>query len=152
MIGNGEDRPRYETSLDRIGWAIGIGGLIGGMIAAILTVASGSTGAAGVILALIAGTAMTALGITALAVAPWALLHLAGRRGPASAASLGACIGFVVSLGGLTYGFGLAAMPALDARTLFFRWASGIATSLVMAAITAGIGVAMWRVAYRRMA
>lgn len=151
MIGNRAGSPRYETSLDRIGWAIGTGGLIGGMIAAIMTAVSGSAAVTGVFLALIAGTVMTALGITALAVVPWTLLHFAGRRGPVSAALLGAGIGFVIFLGGLTYGFGLAAMPPLDLRTMFFRWASAIATSLVMAAIAAAIGVMMWRVAYRRI-
>lgn len=146
------DGPRYRTSLDRAGLAIGTGGLIGGLLAAVLTATSGRTGAPGVILALAAGTAMTALGITALAVLPWAMLHIAGRRGPVSAALLGAGIGFVLFLGGLTYGFGLGAMPALDPRTQFFRWASAIATSLVSAAVAAVIALAMWRVAYRRAA
>jgi len=41
-------------------------------------------------------------------------------------------------------------MPAMDARTLLFRWASGIATALVMGMMSAGIAVVMWRVAYRR--
>ena len=144
-------RPQYETSLDRVGLAIGVGGLIGGVIAALLTVAAGGASAVGVVVALFAGTVMTALGITALALAPWAVMHASGRRGPLGAALLGAGIGFVLFLGGLTYGFGLATMPAMDGRTLFFRWASSIATSLVLAAMSAGVALAMWRVAYRRV-
>lgn len=146
------ERPHFETSLDRVGLAIGTGGLIGGVIAAILTLATGEGTAPGTLVALVAGTILSALGITALATIPWALLHASGRRGPVSAALLGAGIGFVLFLGAQTYGFGLAAMPAMDARTLLFRWASGIATSAVLAVITAGIAVAMWRVAYRRVA
>jgi hypothetical protein len=55
-----------------------------------------------------------------------------------------------VFLGGQTWIYGLVEMPALDARTLLFRWASGIATALVMGMMSAGIAVVMWRVAYRR--
>ncbi|MBS0478128.1 MAG: hypothetical protein JSR79_02375, partial [Proteobacteria bacterium] len=97
------------------------------------------------------GSLMTALSITALAAIPWALLHGSGRRGPIAASALGAAIGFVLFLGGQTYGYGLFAMPAMDARTLLYRWASGLLTSLIMAAMAAGIAVAMWRVAYRRV-
>ena len=60
-------------------------------------------------------------------------------------------IGFVLFLGGQTYGYGMFAMPAMDARTLLYRWASGFLTSLVMAAMAAGIAVVMWRVAYRKV-
>jgi hypothetical protein len=42
-------------------------------------------------------------------------------------------------------------MPAMDARTLLYRWASGFLTSIVMAAMAAGIAVVMWRVAYRKV-
>ena len=38
-----------------------------------------------------------------------------------------------------------------DALTLLFRWLSGAATSLVLAFVSALIGLAMWRVAYRRV-
>lgn len=150
MIDRRVRQPWYETSLDRVGWALATGGLIGGAIAATLAAMSGGASVAGVVLTLIAGTVMTALAIAALAVLPWIALHASGRRGPVSAALLGAAIGFVVFLFGLTYGFGLDDAVVLDPRTLFFRWASGIATSVVLATITAGIGVAMWRVAYRR--
>ena len=144
-------RPHYETSLDRVGLAIATGGLIGGVIAMLLTVVTGGASPLGVVTALIAGSIMTALGITALAILPWLVLHLNGRRGPLTAAATGAAIGFILFLGGQTYGFGLFAMPAMDGRTLLFRWASGVATSIVMAAAAAGIAVAMWRIAYRRV-
>jgi hypothetical protein len=144
-------QPHYQTSIDRVGLAIGAGGLIGGAIALILSVLSGQATPLGAMAALVLGTIMTALGITALAIVPWTLLHVNGRRGPVTAAMLGAAIGFMLFLGGQTWGFGLFAMPPMDARTLFFRWASAIATSVVIAALAAGIAVVMWRVAYRRV-
>lgn len=142
---------RYETSIDRVGLAIASGGLMGGAIAATMLAFAGSTVGA-IALAVLVGAIMTALAITALAAIPWTVLHATGRRGPASAAMLGAAIGFLLFLGGQTWGYGLFAMPAMDMSTLVFRWASGIATSLVMAAMAAGIAVVMWRVAYRRVA
>lgn len=141
---------RYETSIDRVGLAIGTGGVMGGAIAVALMAFAGSPLGA-LAAALLVGTIMTALGITALAAIPWAMLHAAGRRGPVSAALMGGVIGFLLFLGGQTWGYGFA-MPAMDTATLLFRWASGIATSFVMAAMTAGIAVVMWRVAYRRVA
>jgi len=141
---------RYETSIDRVGLAIGAGGLMGGAIGVLLMVFAGTHNAGALLAALLIGSLMTALSITALAAIPWALLHAAGRRGPIAAAVLGAVIGFVLFLGGQTYGYGLFAMPAMDARALLYRWASGFLTSLIMAAMAAGIAVVIWRVAYRK--
>ena len=142
---------RYETSIDRVGLAIGAGGAMGGAIGMVLMAAAGTHNAGALLAGLLIGSLMTALSITALAAIPWALLHAAGRRGPVAAAMLGAIIGFVLFLGGQTYGYGIFALPAMDARTLLYRWASGLLTSLVMALIAAGIAVAMWRVAYRKV-
>ena len=143
-------RRRYETSLDRVGLAIGAGGLMGGAIAVLLMLFGGTFAIGTLAITLVIGSVLTALAITALAAFPWILLHAAGRRGPVSAALLGAAIGFVVFLGGQTWIYGLIEMPAMDARTLLFRWASGVATALVMGMMSAGIAVVMWRVAYRR--
>ena len=142
---------RYETTLDRVGLAIGAGGLMGGAIVVLMMVFAQPIGVGQIAVALLVGSIMTALAITALASIPWALMHAAGKRGPFGAALLGGIIGFVLFLGGQTYGYGLFLMPAMDARTLLFRWASGIATSFVMAGMSAGVAVAMWRVAYRRV-
>ena len=151
MPGDQAQSRRYETSIDRVGLAIGAGGVMGGAIGVLLMVFAGTHNVGALVGGLLIGSLMTALSITALAAIPWALLHAAGRRGPFAAAMLGAVIGFVLFLGGQTYGYGLFAMPAMDARTLLFRWASGFLTSLIMAAMAAGIAVVMWRVAYRKM-
>jgi len=151
MSRNVAQRRRYETNLDRVGLAIAAGGLMGGAIAMLMMAFGGALSVVTLATALVVGSLLTALAITALAAFPWMLLHASGRRGPVSAALLGAAIGFVVFLGGQTWIFGILEIPAMDARTLLFRWASGIATSLVMAAMSAGIAVVMWRVAYRRV-
>jgi hypothetical protein len=142
---------RYETSIDRVGLAIGAGGAMGGAIGVLLMAFAGTRAVGALAGGLLIGSLMTALSIIALAALPWALLHAAGRRGPLAAAILGAAIGFVLFLGGQTYGYGMFTMPEMDARTLLYRWASGFLTSLVMAAMAAGIAVVMWRVAYRKV-
>ncbi|MBN8814039.1 MAG: hypothetical protein J0J06_01170 [Sphingomonas sp.] len=142
---------QYETSIDRVGLAIGAGGLMGGAIGVLLMAFAGTHNAAALLAGLLIGSLMTALSITALAAIPWALLHASGRRGPMAAAVLGAAIGFALFLGGQTYGYGLFTMPATDAGALLYRWASGFLTSLVMAAMAAGVAVVMWRVAYRKV-
>lgn len=151
MTGRGALNAYYETSIDRMGLAIGTGGAIGGLIAAGLMLFAGPASILALAAALVVGSVLTALAITALAVIPWTLLHAAGRRGPVSAVLLGAAIGFVLFLGGQTYGYGLFAAPVTDSGTLTYRWISAAATSLVMATISAGVAAAMWRVAYRRV-
>ena len=107
---------QYETSIDRVGLAIGAGGLMGGAIGVLLMLFAGTYDIGALLTAMLVGSLMTALSITALAAIPWALLHASGRRGPIAAAALGAAIGFVLFLGGQTYGFGAFAAPAIDAR------------------------------------
>jgi hypothetical protein len=43
-------------------------------------------------------------------------------------------------------------MPVMDNRTWIYVWLSALATSAVLAAAAALIGVIMWRIAYRRQA
>lgn len=143
------DRYRHETSLDRAGLAVAVGGMMGGGVSAGLTAIGTPSGTWGLIGAFILGSILSALAITAVAAPVWIFMHLSGRRGAGNAARVGAVTGFVIFVFGQTYGFGLFDAPPSDIQTLLFRWASAIATSLILAAIAAVIGVIMWRVAYR---
>ncbi|MES1974126.1 MAG: hypothetical protein V4472_16825 [Pseudomonadota bacterium] len=141
----------YDTSIDRAGLALAAGGLLGGAFAAVLVVLGGPPSPLGIVIGFIVGTVITAMAAIAVAGPLWLVAHAIGRRGPVTAALIGAIAGFALFLGGQTYGFGLFTMPATDARTLMFRWISAIATSLILAALSAVIGLVMWRVAYRRI-
>ena len=140
----------YETSLDRAGLALAAGGLLGGAFAAVLVAIGGPPSALGLVVGFLVGAVIVAMAAVAIGGPLWLVCHVFGRRGPISAAVVGAVAGFALFLGGQTYGFGLFDMPVTDARTLLFRWISAVATSLILAALSAGIGLAMWRVAYRR--
>lgn len=140
----------YDTTLDRAGLALATGGLLGGVFTVILVALGGPPSPIGLAVGFVVGAVISAIAVIAVAGPLWLICHALGQRGPGTAALVGAAAGFALFLGGQTYGFGLFDMPVTDTRTLMFRWLSGIATSLILAGFGAGIGLAMWRVAYRR--
>jgi len=142
---------RYHTSVDRVGGAIAVGGGLCGVLAAVLLGLGGTTSPVALALALVLGTLVSALAITALGGPVWLLLHINGRRGPGHALVLAGAIGFLLFFVAQTHGFGLGAMPLGDKVTTMLRWASAVATSLVLSLIAGLIGLAMWRVAYFRI-
>jgi hypothetical protein len=142
----------YETSLDRAGLAIGVGGALVGVVTVALVLMAGQRDPVALAGAWLLGSIFGVIGVTAVAGPLWLALHLAGHRGPVHAAILGLLLALVVFVAGQTYGFGLFDMPPTDSRTLLVRWLSALATSALIALVAAGIGVAMWRIAYRRVA
>ncbi|PKP89394.1 MAG: hypothetical protein CVT77_17955 [Alphaproteobacteria bacterium HGW-Alphaproteobacteria-16] len=140
---------RYETSLDRVGFALATGGALGGVVVLLLVVAAGQRDPGGLLASWALGTVFTTLGITAVAAPIWFALHLAGYRRAWHAAMIGAAIAMILFVAGQTYGFGFLEAPPSDGRTLLYRWLSALATSGLLAIVSAGIAVAMWRVAYR---
>jgi hypothetical protein len=142
---------RYDTTLDRAGLALGTGGLMGGLLAVPLVLLGGSWSSLSLVVGFVVGATISAMAIVAIGGPLWMVCHALGRRGPVAASVVGAVAGFALFLGGQTYGFGLFDMPVSDARTLMFRILSAIATSLILAGFSAAIGLAMWRVAYRRV-
>lgn len=139
----------YETSLDRVGLALATGGVLGGVVVLLLVVAAGQRDPVSLLASWVLGTVFTTLGITAVAAPIWFALHLAGYRRAWHAAVIGALIAMILFVAGQTYGFGLLEAPPSDGRTLLYRWFSALATSGLLAIVSAGIAVAMWRVAYR---
>ncbi|WP_010185376.1 hypothetical protein [Sphingomonas sp. PAMC 26605] len=138
-------------SLDRAGLALGAGGVVGGLFAALLVTVGSGFDPFPMLIGFIVGAVITAMAVVAIGGPVWLLCHALDRRGPWSAVSVGALAGFALFLGGQTYGFGIFAMPPGDAPGLLYRWISAIATSLVLALVSALIGWTMWRVAYRRL-
>ncbi len=139
----------YHITPDRAGLAIAAGGAIGGVLVAALVAMGTTAGPMALLTAFVAGSIASALAIAAITVPLWAMLHLVGREGVADAALVCGVAGFAGCLFAQTYGFGLYPAPPSDAQTLFFRWASGAATSALIGLIGAAIGAIMWRIAYR---
>lgn len=140
---------RYETTLDRAGFALAAGGALGGVLVVALVLAGGQSDAASLLTAWALGALFVTLGIAAVAAPLWLGFHVMGWRRPWHAAALGAALALIVFVAGQTHGFGLLDAPPSDARAILFRWLSAFATSALVALAAAGIALAMWRVAYR---
>lgn len=138
--------PRYATSLDRAGHALGAGGLAAGILAAMLVANNGQRDPMMLLAALFLGATFAAIAIVTLAGPVWLALHIAGRRGPVSAAATGFAVTLLLFVSAQTYGVGVS-----DAATLGLRWTSALATSLLLGLIGGAIGWAMWKIAYRRV-
>ncbi|MCA1197050.1 hypothetical protein K9B35_03645 [Sphingomonas sp. R647] len=143
--------PHYDTTLDRAGFALALGGALGGLVVLLLVFAAGQRDVTSLAAAWMLGTIFSALGIAGAGGPLWLVLHLAGYRRAWHAATLGALISLVLFVGAQTYGFGFLAAPASDLRTALFRWISALGTSALLAMVAAAIALAMWRVAYRRV-
>lgn len=151
MLQDGLVLHRYQTSVDRAGAAIALGALICALIGVALLIAGGQQNPLALTVALFGGWLLSAMAITAVAAPLWLMLHLSGRRSLTHAALTGAAIGLVLFTAAQTHGFGLGTAPLSDAATALARWASALATSLILALVAALIGAAMWRVAYFRV-
>lgn len=145
-------RRDYAVSIDRAGYAIAAGGMSTGLLIAGLVALGGQHGVAALCIAWLVGSIFAMLGLTAVAAPIWLAVHALGARGPVSAASTGVSIALFVSLGMQTYGSGILRSFPAGHDNLAYGWISAIATSAFAAIIAAGIGILMWRIAYRRIA
>lgn len=142
---------RYATSLDRAGHALGAGGLAAGVLVVVLVANGGQRDPMMLIAALFIGATFAAIAIVTLAGPVWLALHIAGRRGPVSAAVTGFAVALLLFVSSQTYGLGGFSFSASDAATFGLRWISAIATSMLLACVGGAIGWTMWRIAYRRV-
>ncbi|MFZ5748032.1 MAG: hypothetical protein ACOY45_10325 [Pseudomonadota bacterium] len=141
---------QYDTTLDRAGLALAMGSMLGGFVVLGLVLNGGQRDPLALVTAWLIGVAFNAVAIIAVAGPLWLVMHVAGWRRARHAALVGGVTAVAILAGAQTYGFGLFEMPAMDSRTLLYRWLSAIATSAIVAILSAMIGVVMWRIAYRR--
>lgn len=142
--------PHYDTSIDRAGIALGAGSALAGIIIVVLVLAGGRHDPMSIVAGWMIGTLFAALAMTAVGGPLWLVMHVAGLRRARHAALIGAITAMAIFVGAQTYGFGLLDVPPMDGRALFYRWASAILSSAVLAIAAGAIGVVMWRIAYRR--
>lgn len=141
----------YVTTIDRVGLALGAGGALAGVVAALLVAAGGHASVSALLLGWLVGAVFSMLAIVAVAGPVWLALHLSNRRGPWTAAVTGGGIALLLFSAGQTWGFGMFGAPASDSATFAYRVLSAIATSVIVAIAAAAIGWAMQRIAYRRI-
>lgn len=103
-----------------------------------------------------------AAGLILVAPVPWFILHRCGLRSWPMSLALGLTLTFVVVLGLLTNGFGAVASPSglsaadnggptwTDGRLTPHGWFEAFQFAAMCGAVGAAVGLAVWRVAYRR--
>lgn len=137
------ERRDYETTLDRVGLALALGGVLGGLGVALLALAGGTSDGFALLIVFAIGTLFWLVVITAFCAPLWLALHRAGYRRAWHAAALGAVL--LPAL--LTIGQ-LMEMPA-GGDTMPYRWLRALATSALIALPAMAVALVMWRVAYR---
>lgn len=140
----------YDATLDRVGLALAVGSGLGGALVVMLRLIAGERNPMFLTGSWLLGTVFVAIGITAVVGPLWLVLHVAGLRRARHAALVGALSALAIFVGAQTWGFGMLDMPVMDNRTWIYVWLSALATSAILAAAAALIGVIMWRIAYRR--
>lgn len=141
---------RYDTTIDRVGLALGAGSACAGLIVLALLLLGGKRDALSLVSGWLIGSLIAGIAITAVGGPLWLVMHVAGLRRARHAALVGAVTALAIFIGAQTYGFGLFEMPPMDNRALLFRWISAIASSGVLALFAGIIAMLMWRIAYRR--
>lgn len=139
----------YETSLDRVGLALGAGSLAAGTIVFLLVLLGGQRDPISLATAWAAACLFCATALTALGGPLWLVMHVAGLRRGRYAALAGAVTAMAIFVGAQTYGFGLIETPIMDGRTWLYRWISALASSAMLAVLAGGTALLMWRIAYR---
>ena len=103
-----------------------------------------------------------AAGLVLVAPVPWLLLHHCGLRGWPVAVVLGLVLTFLVVFGFLTNGFGAYVSEIgfsaadnggptwVDGRLTPHGWFEAFQFSAMCSAVGTAVGLAVWRVAYRR--
>lgn len=140
----------YETSSDRIGKAFGAGSVLGGLLILMLLIAAGQH----MPLALLAGwgigTLFAGIALAAIGGPIWLVLHALGFRRGLHAALVTGTLGLGLYVGAQSYGAGLLTIAPIDTRSWLLGLAFKAAQAAAVALLAAGIGLAMWRIAYRR--
>lgn len=139
----------YETSIGQLGKALGIGSLLGGLLVLMLLIAAGQRTAVALLAGLVIGTLFVAIALTAVGGPIWLILHALGLRRGRYAALVTGLLGLGLYAGAQGYGASLFTIAPIDTRGWLLGLALKAGQAAAVAAIAAGIGLAMWRVAYR---
>ncbi|NLS27513.1 hypothetical protein S2M10_25090 [Sphingomonas sp. S2M10] len=147
-MGSGAARG-YETSIGRLGKALAIGSVLGGLLVLLLLIGAGQRSVAVLFAGLGLGSLFVAIALVAVGGPVWLFLHALGLRRGRYAALVTGLLGLGLYAGVQGYGAGVPTIAPIDTRGWLVGLALKAGQTLVVASIAAGIGLAMWRIAYR---
>ncbi|PVX30188.1 hypothetical protein [Sphingomonas pokkalii] len=139
----------YRTSIDGVGKALGAGSLLGGLLILMLLIGTGQRAPLALVTGVLLGAIFAGIALAAVGGPIWLVLHALGLRRGRYAAVLTGALGLGLYLGAQGYGTALYTIAPIDTRNWLVGLALKGAQSLAVGLIAAGIGLAMWRIAYR---
>ncbi len=142
-------RRHHATSAERVGKAVAVGSGLGGLLVLMLLIASGQRAPLGLLVGWMVGTLFAGIALSAVAGPIWLLLHAAGLRRGRYAALITGLLGLGLFLGAQGGGSAMFSLAPVDTRSWLFAIAFRFAQAAAVALLAAGIGLAMWRIAYR---
>lgn len=149
MQGRQDKERDYRTSIDRLGKALAIGAGLGGLLVLLLLIAAGQRTASALLAGLVLGCLFVAIALVAVGGPIWLILHALGLRGGRHAALVTGLLGLGLYAGAQGYGAAMFTIAPIDTRGWLLGLAFKAAQGSAVALLAAGIGLAMWRVAYR---
>lgn len=139
----------YRTSIEGVGKALGVGSTLGGLLILMLLIGAGQRAPLALGAGLLLGGLFTGIALAAVGGPIWLVLHVLGLRRGRCAALVTGMLGLGLYLGAQGYGTALYTIAPIDTRSWLLGLLLKIAQSLVVALLAGGIGLAMWRIAYR---
>lgn len=139
----------YQTSMERIGKALAVGSTLGGMLVLMVLIAAGQRSAAALLSGLVLGCLFAGVALAAVGGPIWLILHALGLRRGRYAALVTGVLGLGLYAGAAGYRTRLFALAPLDLHGWLLGLLYAGAQALAVALFAAGIGLAMWRMAYR---
>ncbi|MGN7998234.1 hypothetical protein [Sphingomonas sp. 22176] len=137
-----------ETSGARLGKALAAGSGLGGLLILMLLIAAGQRAPLALLAGWAVGTLFASMALAAVGGPIWLLLHAIGLRRGRYAAAVTGLLGLGLFVGAQS-GSVMFSLAPIDTRS----WLLGLAFKLAQAAavtlLAGGIGLAMWRIAYR---
>lgn len=137
-----------DTTGRQIAAALATGSALGGLLILMLLIAAGQRAP----LALLAGWAIgmlfAGLALAAVGGPIWLLLHAIGLRGGRYAAAVTGLLGLGLFVGAQS-GSGVVGLAQIDTRSWLWGFAFKLAQAVAVSLLAGGIGLAMWRIAYR---
>lgn len=142
-------RRRYATTGDRVGKALAAGSVLGGLLILMLVIAAGQRSLPALLAGWGVGTLFAAIALVAVGGPVWLLLHALGLRRGRYAAMVTGLLGLGLFLGAQGSGGAMFSLAPIDSQGWLLGLMFKLAQSAAVALISAGIGLAMWRIAYR---